>query len=163
MIAGPKGLSTTEDRVAGFRQACDQHGIAPDEGIVLHGPAYNAGWGETATYQILDDHPETTAIFASSSRGALGSLKALHARGVDIPSDMSIVGFLNPTWLDVSDPPLTTYELPLNEMGDMTARLLLRRIRNPTKDEPIEPNVVRFQGRLIVRASTAPPRHRSLR
>jgi LacI family transcriptional regulator len=163
MIAGPHGLSTTEDRVAGFRHACDQHGITPDEGIVLHGPAYDAGWGEQATFQILDAHPETTAIFASSSRGALGSLKALHARGVDIPSDMSIVGFLNPAWLDVCDPPLTTYELPLNEMGDMTARLLLRRIRNPSKDEPIDPNVVRFQGRLIMRASTSTPRDHQLR
>jgi LacI family transcriptional regulator len=106
--------------------------------------------------------PNVTAIFASSSRGALGALKALRKRSLSVPNDISLVGFLNPAWLDVSDPPLTTYELPLNDMGDMTARLLLDRIRRPRADEPTEPQVLRFDGRLIVRKSTAGPRTRAL-
>jgi DNA-binding LacI/PurR family transcriptional regulator len=58
----------------------------------------------------------------------------------------------------VSEPPLTTYELPLNDMGDMAARLLLDRIRRPRVEGASEPQVLRFDGRLIVRESTAAPR-----
>jgi LacI family transcriptional regulator len=128
---------------------------------VLYGPTYDAQWGETATNEILDKYPDVTAIFASSSRGALGVLKVLHQRGLSVPRDMSVVGFLNPAWLDVSDPPLTTYELPLAEMGDMTARLLLDRISRPRPAMSTEPSVLRFDGRLIVRRSTAEPRGQS--
>jgi LacI family transcriptional regulator len=158
IIAGPPGLSTTTDRVSGFEQACGKYRLPKRGCPVLYGPAYDAQWGETATNDILDQHSDVTAIFASSSRGALGALKALRKRGLVVPKDMSIVGFLNPPWLDVSNPPLTTYELPLNDMGDTTARLLLDRIRRPRPTDSNEPSVQRFQGRLIVRESTTAPR-----
>jgi LacI family transcriptional regulator len=161
-IAGPPGLSTTIDRVRGFQEGCARFRLPKRGCPVLYGPSYDAQWGETATDEILDKHPDVTAIFASSSRGAMGALKALHRRGLSVPRDMSVVGFLNPAWLDVSDPPLTTYELPLAEMGDMTARLLLDRIRRPKPVRSAEPNVVRFDGRLIVRKSTAQPPTRSV-
>jgi LacI family transcriptional regulator len=158
MIAGPPGLSTTTDRVAGFVSACRESGI--DEGAVhvLYGEAYDARWGARATERILAEHPEVTALFASSSRTALGAMRHLHDRGVVVPRDMSVVGFLNPAWFDICDPPLTTYELPLHEMGDMTARLLLRRIKQQDRpDDEGGPSVIRFQGRLIERGSTAAP------
>ena len=157
IIAGPAGLSTTTDRVNGFQEACAKQRLSKRGCPVLYGPAYDTDWGQIATNRILDEHPDVTAIFASSSRGALGALTALHERGLSVPRDMSLVGFLNPAWLDVSDPPLTTYELPLNEMGDTAARLLLDRIRQPRAVAPEEPNVLRFQGRLIVRGSTGAP------
>jgi LacI family transcriptional regulator len=161
IIAGPQGLSTTTDRVKGFQEACTRFRLPKRSCPVLYGPTYDAQWGETATNEILDKYPDVTAIFASSSRGALGVLKVLHQRGLSVPRDMSVVGFLNPAWLDVSDPPLTTYELPLAEMGDMTARLLLDRISRPRPAMSTEPSVLRFDGRLIVRRSTAEPRGQS--
>ncbi|MDQ1734293.1 MAG: LacI family transcriptional regulator [Pseudonocardiales bacterium] len=162
VIAGPSGLSTTTDRVSGFEQACRKNRLPKRGCPVLYGPSYDAQWGEVATNQIIDDHPDVTAIFASSSRGALGALKALRKRSLSVPKDISLVGFLNPAWLDVSEPPLTTYELPLNDMGDMTARLLLDRIRRPRTEQAAEPQVLRFDGRMILRESTAPPRTHSL-
>lgn len=153
MIAGPADLSTTKARVAGFRQACRRHRLLNRDCPVLYGPAYDVDWGAAATEEILRGRPDVTAIFASSSRSALGSLKALNERGVRVPEDMSVVGFLNPMWFDVSDPPLTTYELPLSDMGAMAARVLLERIRSPRAAG--DANVVRFQGRLVVRSSTA--------
>jgi LacI family transcriptional regulator len=158
VIAGPPELSTTIDRVKGFQEACTRFRLPKRGCPVLYGPSYDVQWGETATTEILDKYPDVTAIFASSSRCALGVLKALHRRELSVPRDMSVVGFLNPAWLDISDPPLTTYELPLTEMGDMTARLLLDRIRRPRTAASAEPTVMRFDGRLIVRQSTAEPR-----
>jgi DNA-binding LacI/PurR family transcriptional regulator len=103
-----------------------------------------------------------TAIFVSGSRGALGALKALRAKGLSAPADMSVVGFLRPAWLDVSNPPLTSYALPLEQMSTMTAGLLLDRIQGRRAAGGTEPNVMRFEGRLVVRESTAPPRTHAL-
>jgi LacI family transcriptional regulator len=158
MIAGPAELSTTAARVGGFRQACRDQRLLKRDCPILYGPAYDVRSGANATEEILRDWPQVTAIFASSSRSALGSLKAMATRGVRVPDDMSVVAFLNPRWFDVSCPPLTTYELPLTEMGAMAARLLLERIRKPSAAGEGVPNIVRLQGKFVQRASTAVPR-----
>jgi LacI family transcriptional regulator, galactose operon repressor len=163
MIAGPPELSTTADRVRGFQEACEKAKLPKRGCPVLFGPSYGARWGETATNEILAKHSEVTAIFASGSRGALGVLKALREQGLSAPTDMSVVGFLRPAWLDISDPPLTSYALPLERMSTMTASLLLDRVRGRRVVETPEPNVMRFEGRLVIRESTAPPRTHSLR
>jgi LacI family transcriptional regulator len=88
----------------------------------------------------------------------MGVLEALHHSEVRVPEDMSVVGFLNPEWFDIASPPLTTYDLPLKEMGGMAAQLLLQRIREGADRAAREPHTVRFEGRMVVRKSTAPPR-----
>jgi LacI family transcriptional regulator len=158
MIAGPENLSTTEARVEGFRQAVTLAGLHLDDCPILHGD-YDVEFGRTATAAILQEHPEVTAIFASSSRAALGVLRTLRQQNRTIPGDMSVVSFLNPEWFEVSGPPLTTYELPLKEMGAMAAHLLLSRIRATNDDGAVpEPRRVSVEGRLIVRDSTGQPR-----
>ncbi|GAB2982677.1 LacI family transcriptional regulator [Amycolatopsis acidiphila] len=62
----------------------------------------------------------------------------------------------------MTNPPPTRYVLPLAEMSTMTARLLLDRMQHPRDAAPAEPNVMRFEGRLVVRESTAPPRSHEL-
>ncbi|HET6502436.1 MAG TPA: LacI family DNA-binding transcriptional regulator [Amycolatopsis sp.] len=162
MIAGPAGLSTTADRVRGFQDACAKYKLPKRGCPVLYGSSYGAHWGETATLEILTRHPDVTAIFASGSRAGLGTLKALHATGLSAPADMSVAGFLRPAWLDVSNPPLTSYALPLEQMSTMTAGLLLDRIQGRRVTAVGEPNVMRFEGRLVIRESTAPPRTHAL-
>jgi LacI family transcriptional regulator len=157
MIAGPPGLSTTEARVAGFENGCRRFRLRKRDCPQLSG-SYDLEWGREATVRILREHPEVTAVFASSSRTAMGVLEALHHAGVRVPEDMSVVGFLNPQWFDIANPPLTTYDVPLKEMGGMAAQLLLQRIQQGEDAGPREPRTVRFEGRLIVRGSTAAPR-----
>jgi LacI family transcriptional regulator len=161
LIAGPPSLSTTVARTAGFEEACRRLRLRKRDCPQLSG-TYDAAWGEEATLRILRDHPDVTAIYASSSRIALGVLKTLHRLGIRVPQEMSVVGFLNPLWYEVAGPPLTTYELPLKDMGDMAARLLLQRIGEGAGGALSEPRTVRFEGRLIVRESTGAPRDRPL-
>jgi LacI family transcriptional regulator len=155
LISGPPGLSTTASRVAGFEAACRQFRLRRRDCPELSGP-YDVAWGKTATARVLEAHPDVTAIIASSARSALGMLKELHGAGIRVPEEMSVVGFLNPEWFDVSQPALTTYDLPLKEMGDMAARLLLQRLGGGADDRA--PRTVRFDGRLVVRESTGAPR-----
>lgn len=162
MVAGPEGLSTTTDRERGFREACVRFGLPKRGCPVLHGSSYDADWGQRATELIVERHPGVTAIFTAGARSALGALLTLRARGLSVPRDMSLVGFLRPAWLDVSDPPLTSYALPLGEMSTVAANLLLERVQRPTADIDPEPRVIRFEGHLVVRQSTAAPRTHAL-
>ncbi|MDQ1664593.1 MAG: LacI family transcriptional regulator [Actinomycetota bacterium] len=158
LVVGPESLSTTIDRVAGFRRSVARHRLPRRGCPLMYGPTYSADFGKQATEQILDQHPDVTAIFVSSSRGALGALKALRERRLSVPRDMSLVGFLNPAWLDVSNPPLTTYELPLEVMGELSTRMILDRINGGEVPDTSQPHVLRCDGRLVVRSSTAAPR-----
>ena len=74
---------------------------------------------------------------------------------VSIPNDLSIVGLSNPEWYEACEPRLTSYELPLEEMGNLAIQLLLNRLLDKT--EGTSPVVVSFAGQMIVRESAAPP------
>jgi LacI family transcriptional regulator len=161
MITGPADLSTTAARVSGFEEGCRRLRLRKRDCPQLTG-TYDADWGKNATMRILREHPGVTAIYASSSRIVLGVLETLHGLRIAIPEEMSVVGFLNPLWYQIAGPPLTTYELPLKEMGAMAARLLLQRINEGDGAAPHEPRTVRFEGRMIVRESTGKPRTRPL-
>jgi LacI family transcriptional regulator len=157
MIAGPTDLSTTAARVAGFQETCRRLRLRKRDCPVLTG-TYDAAWGKSATRRVLEEHPGVTAIYASSSRIVLGTLETLRELKIGIPEEMSVAGFLNPLWYEIASPPLTTYELPLKEMGAMAAQLLLQRINQANGTTLQEPRTVRFEGRLIVRESTGAPR-----
>ncbi|MCU1477066.1 MAG: hypothetical protein JWQ64_1759 [Subtercola sp.] len=162
MIAGPRGQSTTTARLAGFESAVRKAGLDADQCPVLHGP-YDPDWSEDATRELLLQDPQITAIFASSSRTVLGAFKALSGFGLHVPSDISLVGFLNPPWYEVALAPVTTYELPLKDMGAMAADLLLKRIaENEHPHAEWAAKTIRFEGRLIVRESATAPRVGSL-
>jgi len=157
MIAGPENHSTTVARVGGFTTAIKMAGLSTRDCPVLYG-TYDPAWGELATAAVLDKHPGVTAVFASSSRTVLGAFTTLASRGLQVPRDLSMVGFLNPDWFQVAAAPVTTYELPLKDMGAMVADLLLKRIRSAeAKETTSAPRSVSLAGRLVVRNSTASP------
>jgi LacI family transcriptional regulator len=157
MIAGPPHLSTTIARTDGFATALRRNTLHENDCPIVHGSSYQALTGADITRQILAGHPHVTAILASSSRFALGVLESLNAAGLRIPEDMSVAGFLNPPWFAVADPPITTYELPLTEMGAMAAELLLQKIRDKSQSTSASKSI-RIDGKLVIRESTGSPR-----
>ena len=84
---------------------------------------------------------------------ALQTTAVAHALGLDVPGDLSVVGFDNVPESALGDPPLTTVEQPIQQMGLEAVRLLLERIEEPAE----APAQVVLPTRLVVRGSTAPP------
>ena len=155
MIAGSERLSTTYDRVSGFRDAHRDAGLELDEELLMRGD-YAPNWGATATNALLDRDARMTAVFASGSQLVLGSLLAIQKRGLAIPRDISLVGFGDPSWFSVCRPAITTWALPLREMGMIAAQLMLARIRRDASLSAT-PTVMRLSGRLVLRASVGRP------
>ena len=111
-------------------------------------PEEEAAFGNGAA-MILDKAPEATAVIAFTDNIALSVMNQAKLRGLNVPRDLSIVGFDDIPEAALSDPPLTTIHVSAVENGRAAARLLF---------EGGPPRQVVTPVHLVVRGSTAPPR-----
>jgi DNA-binding LacI/PurR family transcriptional regulator len=144
-------------RLRGYRAAFGAAGIAiPDERIVV-GPATVEG-GMVALDASWRDGMRPTAILAMSDAMAIGVMRALRDLRLDVPGDVSVVGFDDIDLAQHVDPPLTTVHQPIRRKGEEAVRVLLSVVQ---RRDQAKPEHRRLETRLIVRGSTGPvPRHR---
>lgn len=142
------------ERFAGYRRALEEHGIAFEPSLVAQDK--NDPFGGTAAAArllALDELP--TAIQCYTDRMAMGAYRAIRRAGLSIPDDISVIGFDNQDqlapWLD---PPLSTVQLPHEEMGRWAVEHLLRVLSGETEG----PQQQRMECPLVVRESVSPPR-----
>jgi DNA-binding LacI/PurR family transcriptional regulator len=149
-VAGPPGLPTRDERLAGYRAALRRAGLRYDTDLVLTGDG-QLDESRSATRGLLDLADPPTAIFAYNDRSAIGCYQAIRAAGLRVGTDVSVVGFDDIVMAEWVDPPLTTVHQPRIEMGRIAVDLLLA-VLNGT--ETVDHVVV--QPRLMVRGSTGP-------
>lgn len=124
VLAGPRKLTTTTDRLAGLRRAAAEHGCTVPQRLVEYSDFTRDG-GAAAAAQLLDREPRLTLLVALNDSMAVGALATLRERGIRVPAELSVVGFDDmPVARDVT-PALTTVRLPLVEMGERAMRLAL--------------------------------------
>ncbi|MBC8791995.1 MAG: hypothetical protein C6Y20_10335 [Tagaea sp. CACIAM 22H2] len=135
-------------RRMGFRDA-----LAGAEGLEWTGDYYFAS-GVAAAEAMLRAKPRDrpTALFAASDEMAIGFLKTIHAAGLAVPRDMSIVGFDGIDYARFSEPALTTVFVPRRQIGE-TAGDMLADLMTGSADVPAH---VRLATELLVRGSTGP-------
>ncbi|MFC6652751.1 LacI family DNA-binding transcriptional regulator [Paenibacillus rhizoplanae] len=120
MISGTKGdpIAGTP-RVEGYRKALEAHGIAFDSRYLVYGDfSYDSGC--RAMEVLLRRTPEATAVFAASDEMAIGALSVVTKHGMNVPEDISIMGYDDLRLARMVNPPLTTVRQPLYDIG-MTA------------------------------------------
>lgn len=121
-------------RLAGYRRALDEAGIAFDETVIRYGEGVVED-GLALTRDLMSIAHPPTAIFCGNDRTAWGGYRALEALGLEVPTDCSIVGFDDQdTLAPYLDPGLTTVALPFEQMG----RAALDALLNPTAGEPAD-------------------------
>jgi LacI family transcriptional regulator len=148
-ISGPPLLTTTRDRLDGFKAGLAEHGITLDPSAIAPGDFSREG-GMTGMASILDAGIDATCVFALNDAMALGALRTLRDRNIDVPGRISLAGFDDiPATLD-TNPTLTTVRIPLAEMGALAVSLALE----PPSDEL---RVRHIRAEVVLRESTAPP------
>lgn len=152
-IVGPNDLTPSAGRVAGFRQALAEHGLAIQEDLLVRGDGRPEG-GAAAARQLLEIGAEFTAVFAFNDQMAAGAIGTFMRAGRRVPTDVSVVGFDDIPQAAATFPAITTIAQPIEEMGALGVRMLLERIARP--DAPWQR--VELPTRLVVRESTGPPR-----
>jgi len=98
---------------------------------------YSIEFGDKTMRRIAMEHPEVTAVICNSDIIAFGVLHACKKLGIDVPSQLSIVGHDNMEFTDYYEPPLTTLAIPAEEMGQLSAEALIAHLRNGTEIKPL--------------------------
>ena len=112
--------------------------------------------GTAGMAQLLELKERPTAVLCANDEMAFGAVRALHQHALTVPGDVSIVGFDDLNMAAFYNPPLTTVHIPRHELGRHAALQLIEQIEGrAVKEETILPT------RLVIRESTAPPRHSS--
>jgi DNA-binding LacI/PurR family transcriptional regulator len=117
----------------------------------------NVGGARAALGTLLDAGRSFTAVLASNDAMAIGCLGELRRRGLDVPRDVSLVGFDDIPFVRWCDPPLTTVSVPMAQIGAAGMRRLLALLDDPLDGGGPAPLVNVHPTELVVRASTAPP------
>ncbi len=145
----PLAYTAAVERLAGYRDALEGAGIAFDVALVAEG-AFDAASGHSAMAQLLA-RADPTAVFVASDVVAIGALRGLRDAGLQVPTDVSVVGFDDIPIAAHLDPPLTTVHLPANDLGETAGRLLVDRVAGrPVPARTLLPT------QLVVRESTGP-------
>jgi DNA-binding LacI/PurR family transcriptional regulator len=154
IVAGPLWLWTSQQRLAGYREAIAGIGHDPDQVPVFTGD-YTEESGYHVTQAILDDRRTggVTAIIYSNDLMAVGGCRRLKEAGRRVPEEISIVGFDDILASSYISPALTTVAQPGYEMGQAAAQLLLHKIG--IAEEPV---TTRFATEVKIRNSVGPPR-----
>lgn len=152
-ITGPRDHGNLKERARGFLRAFS-NAPALKPPLVLYGE-HNFRGGFELARTVLTRHPDVTAIFAANDIMAFGAMRALIETGIEIPRQMSIIGFDNVEFDAVVHPPLTTIHQPKYEMGRAAVEMILTFADQP---EPPLPEHRQFGVKLIERQSCAAPR-----
>ena len=153
LVLGPHGFRSAQERRQGFEDAIAAAGIALPGSLIAEGN-YTFESGLAGGDRLLDHLPRPTAIFASNDEMAAGVIHAARQRGLEVPRDLSVIGFDdNPIAAHIW-PPLTTVRWPIATMARSAALKLVGDATGQGNAE-VEPSM--FLSSLIRRASVAAP------
>lgn len=153
MVCGQASSLLTKDREIGYRAAMKQAGFQIEDGWVVEGDLTIAG-ARKATRILLNHANRPTAIFCANDEMAIGCLHEIKSAGLTVPQDISIIGFDDIRYAEVTDPPLTTIGQPAEEIGERVMYRLCRRIE-AGKGATSLPEIVPHK--LVIRQSVAEP------
>jgi len=153
-IKGLSAIQSASDRLAGYKAALADAQLFYDDCLVVEGDFF-AQSGYAAARQLLQNPSRPTAIFASNDLMALGAMEAIREFGLNIPQDISLVGFDDIPQAEMAHPRLTTVRQPLEQMGRVAVNLLIEQIENAESSERT-PRRVTLATRFVERESCQP-------
>jgi LacI family transcriptional regulator len=157
LVVGYTPASAMRGRVAGFLRAASECGITVPEEWVMHCRS-QVDAARDAVRKLFAERDHPTALFVTNNVMMLGVLRGLKALGLRCPDEVSLVGFDDNPWWEMTSPPLTAVYQPSWRLGHEAGKLLLAIMRG---DEARERRIV-LPCELIRRESVAPPAHGSV-
>jgi LacI family transcriptional regulator len=148
VLSGPKRLTTSRDRLAGFEAGLGEFGLSLLPEFVIHSD-FDRDGGYEAAKRLLRLTRCPTCVFAANDAMALGALAAFREAGISVPGDVSLAGFGDIPAARDSVPALSTVHLPLDALGAEAMRLALR------SDRAGGAQKVTIAGDVVLRESTA--------
>ncbi len=151
ILRGPELSGVAQERVDGCLEAFQTYNLPLEEQVMLNG-SFTIEGGYAAIKTLWKSSSRPTGIYSTNYEMTLGAIIALNELQVNIPDDLSFVGFDRFVALDLFKPPLTVIEQPLAEIGTTAGELIVRRIRGDYDDFPQH---IRLKTRMLPRESVA--------
>lgn len=151
-IKGQKFSSDTTVRWNALREGCLALGLGTSMVVQLEGDSPSPEPGYLATKRLLQAGQNFTALVAFNDVSAIGAISALREAGLQVPRDVSVIGFDDIQAAAFQNPGLTTVRQPLRKMGEVAAETLILRINDPKSS----PKRTVVEPELVIRESTAP-------
>jgi len=148
-ITGPLNTRIAQQRLEGYKRALIENNIPIRDELTVEG-TFKLDSGFNGVNTLLERNIHFTAIFACNDLMAVGAIKALRRKNLDVPDDVSVMGFDGIPLCEYIEPALTTVVQPIYEMGKTAAELLLESIKGGTE---LKDHIV-LDTRIEVREST---------
>jgi LacI family transcriptional regulator len=150
MLNGVEKVSTSAERLIGYRDALAAWSLDADPALVAHGD-FRIDSGHLAGIQLLKQKPD--AAFVGNYLMTVGFMRALRQYQLRCPADIAVVTCDDHPWLDSFHPRLTTVNLPKYELGQAAAKMLVRRLQPGDEPPPKRSQIVTLKTVLCLRES----------
>ncbi|MDX1637418.1 MAG: LacI family DNA-binding transcriptional regulator [Balneolaceae bacterium] len=156
-FAGEQHMNIYRNRLTGFRDALQDHGLTPDDSLIFEEDLIQPmeqvlDVGRQFARTILEMPKRPDGIFSASDFAALGAMQVLKEHGIKIPDDIAVVGYSNDVSGSFIEPGLSTVDQHTKRMGNLAARLFLEQADG--KDPQFTPRKTMLKPKLIVRGSS---------
>jgi LacI family transcriptional regulator len=151
-INGEPWMDAAQDRLKGYRRALASADIPFDAALVREGD-WQVASGYEHTRSLMREPAPPSAIFCANDLMAVGCLEALGELGVQVPAEVSVMGYDDQEISQHTHPPLSTLVLPSYEMGRLAVETLLAEVRDPQ----VRRRQLKVEGRLVERETVAAP------
>lgn len=153
-LQGHPGTSSNEERLQGFKNALRSSHLEVDP-TVIRGDDFSEESGYRSSCELLDAHPELSALFAFSNQNALGALRAFAERNLRVPEDISLVMFDDAPFAEFLASPLSVVRQDVEAIGSRAAELLIEQIRTGRRPQEM---LQRVPVEFVSRNSVGPPK-----
>lgn len=150
ILAGPKNLGISNQRLEGYLKALKKYKIKADEDIIINCD-FNQHYAYLATQELLNMKKRPDAIFTISDRMAIGAMLAIKEKKLKMPQDIGLVGFNNEPVTSLVTPGISSVDQPAFELGKIAAKLFIETMHNNDDMSNVEEVL---KPKLIIRESS---------
>ena len=155
-LVGTPEQSASQLRLKGFRAGMQEAGLEVDESLIVQG-VYSYRSGFDGADQLLNLENPPSAIFACNDDMAAGAIAMAHWHRIEVPRDLTVVGFDDTMMATASAPEITTIRQPIADMSAAAIELLVRNIRQQRNGAGVKLECLDLDYRLVARGSDSPP------
>ncbi len=149
IICGPEYIYTTQERLKGYIRVHEDYAMKVNRNLIKFGD-YQIQGGYDLLCEFLEQENKPTAVFITNYEMTLGAVIAINERNINIPEELSIIGFDNLQMAKVVKPSLSLIVQPMEEIGEMAANILLKRLKG---DMGNFPEVIRLKTKIHIKDS----------
>lgn len=137
ILAGPKNLGISNQRLDGYLKALKKYGMKPEEDLIINCD-FNQHYAYLATQELLNMKKRPDAIFTISDRMAIGAMLAIKEKNLNMPNDIGLVGFNNEPVVSLVSPSISSVDQPAFELGKLAAKLFIETVHQDKDMSDVE-------------------------